>query len=72
MRWEDFTKALKEFDLLTLKRKHIHNLNKISNAKTINRKTYWSILQKKAPMLCYSYVKIIDLESYEIISCIVQ
>ncbi|AEK72218.1 tRNA m1G methyltransferase [Thermococcus sp. 4557] len=54
IRWEDFVKVLREPDLIALERKRIHHLNKISNPRVINGKTYRVILLKKAAMLCYN------------------
>ncbi len=54
IRWEDFVKVLRELDLIALERKRIQHLNKISNPRLINGKTYRVILLKKAAMLCYN------------------
>ncbi|WP_457750852.1 tRNA (guanine(9)-/adenine(9)-N1)-methyltransferase [Thermococcus sp.] len=54
IRWEDFVKVLRELDLIALERRRIHHLNKISNPRIINGRTYRVILLKKAAMLCYN------------------
>ncbi len=54
IRPEDFTKVLRELNLIALEQRRIHHLNKISSPRIIHGKVYRVILLKKAAMLCYN------------------
>ncbi len=54
IRWEDFTKVLRELNFVALERRRIHHLKRISVPRVINGRIYYVILLKKAAMLCYN------------------